>query len=339
MFLRNCWYAAAWSKDLGGTPFARTFLNEPVVLFRQKNGTPAALADRCCHRAAPLSRGVCVGDLLECGYHGLQYDADGNCVSIPGQTKIPPGAKVKSYPVREKWKTIWIWMGDLDRVDESAIPELFWLDHPGWVATPGHFHLDGHYQLIVDNLLDLTHVIYLHKNTIGADPSEAILPTKTERLENGVRVGRWLIDIAAPPLFAKVGGFDTNVDRWQHVTWLPPANMFLDIGCATTGTGAPEGDRSQGFSIWSTHLITPETETTAHYHWGYARDFDLENEELTQTLFEGSRDTFYEDVEMIGAQQKNLSGTTLDGLIDINADNAQRQARVMLEQLIVAESG
>ena len=339
MFLRNCWYAAAWSKDLGGTPFARTFLNEPVVLFRQKDGTPAALADRCCHRAAPLSRGICVGDLLECGYHGLQYDADGNCVSIPGQTKIPPGARVKSYPVREKWKTIWIWMGDPDQVDESAIPELFWLDDPGWVGTPGHFHLDGHYQLIVDNLLDLTHVIYLHKNTIGADPSEAILPTKTERLENGVRVGRWLIDIAAPPLFAKVGGFDTNVDRWQHVTWLAPSNMFLDIGCATTGTGAPEGDRSQGFSIWSTHLITPETEMTAHYHWGYARDFDLENEELTQTLFEGSRDTFYEDVEMIGAQQKNLGGITLDGLIDINADNAQRQARVMLERLIAAESG
>ena len=339
MYLRNCWYAAAWSKDLGGTPFARTFLNEPVVLFRQEDGTPAALADRCCHRAAPLSRGVCVGDFLECGYHGLQYDADGNCVRIPGQTQIPPGAKVKSYPVREKWKTIWIWMGDPDQVDEAAIPELFWLDDPGWVATPGHFHLDGHYQLIVDNLLDLTHVIYLHKNTIGADPSEAITPTKTERLENGVRVGRWLIDIAAPPLFAQVGRFETNVDRWQHVTWLPPSNMFLDIGCAATGTGAPEGDRSQGFSIWSTHLITPETETTAHYHWGYARDFDLENEELTQTLFEGSRDTIYEDVEMIGAQQKNLGGITFDGLIDINADNAQRQARVMLDRLIAVESG
>jgi len=339
MFLRNCWYAAVWSKDLGDTPFARTFLNEPVVLFRQSDGTPAALADRCCHRAAPLSRGVCVGDFLECGYHGLRYNANGTCVAIPGQTTIPPDAKVQSYPVREKWNTIWIWMGDPDKVDETTIPELFWLDDPGWVASPGHFHLDGHYQLIVDNLLDLTHVIYLHKNTIGADPQEAILPTKTERLENGVRVGRWMIDIEAPPLFAKIGGFDTNVDRWQHVTWLPPSNIFLDIGCATTGTGAPEGDRGQGFSIWSTHLITPETETTAHYNWGYARNFDLENEELTEMLFKGSGDTFYEDVEMIAAQQKNLDGNSFDGLIDINADNAQRQARMMLDRLIAAEAG
>ena len=339
MFLRNCWYAAYWSKDLGRGPESRTILNEPVVFFRKQDGTPVALADRCCHRAAPLSRGTCVGDGLQCGYHGLRYDDTGAVIEVPGQSRVPPGARVRCYPVREKWKTIWIWMGDPEEVDESAIPELFWLDDPGWVSSPGRFHVRGNYQLLTDNLLDLTHVIYLHKNTIGGDPAEAIWPTETERLENGVRVGRWMIDLKTPPLFARVGGFDGNCDRWQHVTWLAPSNIYLDIGAAPTGTGAPEGDRSQGFSIWSTHLLTPETETTSHYHWGYARDFRLQDEALTQTLFEGSRDTFYEDVEMIDAQQERLGATTaFDGSIDINADRAQLQARRFLEERIRAEA-
>ena len=122
MFLRNCWYAAYWSKDLGRGPEARTILNEPVAFFRKEDGTPVAFADRCCHRAAPLSRGICVGDGLQCGYHGLRYDDSGAVVEVPGQSRVPPGARVRCYPVREKWKTVWIWMGDPEKVDESAIP-------------------------------------------------------------------------------------------------------------------------------------------------------------------------------------------------------------------------
>ena len=114
-------------------------------------------------------------------------------------------------------------------------------------------------------------------NTISGDPREATTPTKTERLNDGVRVGRWMIDFKPPPLFAKAGGFDGNVDRWQHATWRPPCIVYMDVGAAQTGTGAPEGDRSQGISIWSTHLVTPETETTCHYHFGFARNFQLDD--------------------------------------------------------------
>lgn len=337
MFLKNCWYAATWSRDLGEKPMARRFLGEPVVLYRQENGQPAALEDRCCHRAAPLSKGRCIGDYLECGYHGLQFDASGNCVHVPVQTKVPPDAMVRSYPVRERWNVIWIWMGDPEEADAAAIPNLSWLDDPGWVSAPGYFHLNGNYLLIVDNLLDLTHVTYVHKKTIAGDPAEGTVPVKTERLNDGVRVGRWMIDFMPPPLFQKAGGFTGNVDRWQHVTWLPPSNVYLDVGCATTGTGAPQGDRSQGISIWSSHLITPETETSSHYHWCFSRDFRLEDEDMTRLLFEGARDTFLEDLEMIEAQQDRLGGVTLDGLVDINSDNAQIQARRMLNELIAAE--
>jgi len=136
MFLRNGWYAAIWSNDLQARPVGRTFLNEKVVLFRNGRGQAAALEDCCCHRAAPLSRGEVSGDYLACGYHGLKYDINGQCVEVPGQAMIPRGAKVRSYPVCEKWGAVWIWMGEPAKADESKIPNLFWLADPAWTATP-----------------------------------------------------------------------------------------------------------------------------------------------------------------------------------------------------------
>jgi len=336
MFLRNGWYAAIWSKDLQARPIGRTFLNEKVVLFRNGGGQAAALEDCCCHRAAPLSRGEVSGDYLACGYHGLKYDINGQCVEVPGQTMIPGGAKVRSYPVCEKWGAVWIWMGEPAKADESKIPNLFWLADPAWTATPGYIHLKSNYQFLIDNLLDLTHVIYVHKKTLAGDPREATTPTKTERLPDGVRVGRWLIDFVPPPLYAKAGNFTGNVDRWQFATWTPPSTVYLDVGCAKTGTGAPAGDRSQGISIWSSHLVTPETETTSHYLFCFARNFAVGDGDMSKLLYEGSKATFLEDADMLEAVQANRCGGSLDGLVDIGADAAQLQARRMLAQMIEA---
>jgi vanillate monooxygenase len=337
-FPKNGWYAAIWSKDLTGPPVARTVLGMPLVLFRGASGKAAALEDRCCHRAAPLSLGTVAGEHLRCGYHGLTFDAGGHCVAVPGQPNLPSGTQVRAFPLVERWNVVWVWLGEHAHADAGKIVELPWLDDPGWTATPGYIHLACNAQLLVDNLLDYTHVSYLHANTIAGDPREATTPTKTERLNDGVRVGRWMIDFKPPPLFAKAGGFTGNVDRWQHATWKPPSTVYMDVGCAKTGTGAPEGDRSQGISIWSTHLVTPETETTCHYHFGFARNFRLDDAELSKMLFEGSRNTFLEDKDMLEAQQKNLKGAALDGLVHIGADAAQLQARRMLDEMVRAEA-
>jgi phenylpropionate dioxygenase-like ring-hydroxylating dioxygenase large terminal subunit len=337
MFLRNGWYAAIWSKDLQDKPIGRTFLNERVVLFRNASGVVGALEDCCCHRAAPLSKGEVAGAYLVCGYHGLKYDVNGQCVEVPGQPTVPPGAKVKHYPVVEKWNAVWIWMGEPEKADASKVPDLQWLGDPAWSITPGYIHLKANYQFLVDNLLDLTHVSYVHKKTLAGDPREATAPTKTERLPDGVRVGRWMIDFIPPPLFAKAGNFNGKVDRWQFATWKPPATVYLDVGCAKTGTGAPEGDRSQGISIWSSHLITPETETSTHYLFCYARNFKVGDPEMSKLMYEGSKATFLEDAEMLEALQMNRTGGSLDGLVDVTADAAQLAARRMLSQLISAE--
>jgi phenylpropionate dioxygenase-like ring-hydroxylating dioxygenase large terminal subunit len=337
MFLRNGWYAAIWSRDLNEQPVGRTFLNEKVVLFRNDRGEVGALEDRCCHRAAPLSLGEISGATLACGYHGLQFDVNGKCVHVPGQADVPSGAKVRSYPVYEKNNVVWIWMGEAAKADTTKIPDMPWLSDPKWSTTPGNLHVKSNYQFIIDNLLDLTHVSYVHKKTLAGDPREATTPTKTERLNDGVRVGRWMIDFVPPPLFAKAGNFTGKVDRWQHATWHPPGIVYLDVGCAKTGTGAPQGDRSQGISIWSSHLITPETEHSSHYMFCFARDFSLDDQEVSKMLFEGSKATFLEDVEFLEAVQTNREGGSLDGLIHVTADAAQLQARRMLNAMIGAE--
>jgi phenylpropionate dioxygenase-like ring-hydroxylating dioxygenase large terminal subunit len=250
---------------------------------------------------------------------------------------VPAGARVRSYPVHEKNNVVWIWMGDPAKADTAKIPDMPWLSDPKWATTPGNLYVRANYQFIIDNLLDLTHVSYVHKKTLAGDPREAMTPTKTERLNDGVRVGRWMIDFVPPPLFAKAGRFTGKVDRWQHATWHPPGVVYLDVGCAKTGTGAPQGDRSQGISIWSSHLITPETEHSSHYMFCFARDFSLDDKEMSKMLFEGSKATFSEDVEFLEAVQSNRADGSLDGLIHIIADAAQLQARRMLNAMIGAE--
>lgn len=339
MYLRNCWYGAAWSREVGRDLFVRTICDEPIVFYRTQAGRAVALEDRCAHRRAPLSKGRLVGDVLRCGYHGLEYDGAGKCVRIPGQKEVPDNARVRAYPVIDKWRWLWIWMGDPAAADEDLIPDVHWNDSPGWVSPGDTLHMKGHYQLLVDNLLDLSHLSFLHERTIGTD-KVAETPMSVETDGDRVRVTRWIIDKPAPPMFVEAGGFTENVDRWQLVEWTPPGTVLIDVGCAATGTGAPEGDRSQGIEARSINLITPETERTHHYLWSYARNYDVENEDLTELLYRKVGDTFLEDKDMIEGQQARIeTETDGGGTIDLRVDSGPLQARRILERLIGEELG
>jgi hypothetical protein len=148
-----------------------------------------------------------------------------------------------------------------------------------------------------------------------------------------VVVTRWIIDQQAPPTFVKVGGFTSNVDRWQIIDFVPPAFLRLDVGATPTGTGAPEGKRVDGITMRNLNAITPETERTSHYFWGQAHDFDVRNAALTQKIFEQIQTAFYEDVEVFSAQQRNLDINPNPPQIDINADTGVIQARRILSRL------
>lgn len=337
-YLRNCWYIAAWDHEVGDEPFARTLLDEPVVLYRAPDGTVAALEDRCCHRHLPLSMGNVVGDRLQCGYHGLEFDASGACVRVPGQSKIPPGAAVTSFPVVEKYTAIWIWMGASAKADEGLIPELTWMDDPGWTPAPGYVHLNADYRLLTDNLLDLTHVSYIHRSTIAGDDIEKLTAVETRRDGRKVHVGRVIPNVTPPPMYAAASGLTGTVDRWQRITWEAPSTVYLDLGCVPPGTGGPDGDRKGGISMWSTHIITPETETSTHYFFNFCRDYKLDDPEVTQQLYDGAKLTFMEDVDILEKQQARMNQMPDAPRVDVNIDNGPMQSRRVLAELIAEEA-
>ncbi len=358
MFLKNYWYVAAWNHELGREPLGRKFLGEPVVMYRKEDGTPVAFEDRCCHRRAPLSLGHVVGDGIQCGYHGLTYNAEGECIAVPGQTRLPPGTRLRTYPVVERWQWIWIWMGDPAEADPDAIPNIVWHDDPAWATVGGYLHMDCHYQLLVDNLLDLTHETFLHQKTIGNEhvartPLAKVSRGRTAaelefsalrdvaRDENGVTAIRWMLDIEPPPLYAKAGGFDKpgqKVDRWQFIRFEPPSHVWLDVGVADPGTGATTGDRARGITHTVVDGITPETETSLHYFWTFPRDYRLDDTELDSFLQTGVHNTFLEDKVMLEAQQRIIDADPAAKIVDINADAASIQARRIVDRLLEAEA-
>ncbi len=343
MFMRNCWYVAAWDWEIRRQElFSRTICGAPIVFWRKEDGMPAALEDRCCHRHMPLSHGKLRGSEVECVYHGLAYDADGACIRVPSQKAIPPGAKVRAYPVVERYQWIWIWMGDPALADPGLIEDFHWMDDPAWRAKGERLDLKGNYLLIVENLLDLTHLQFVHSTTLGT-AAIAGAPIKAERRENRVRVTRWMMNHPAPPFFQKAGGFkpDEAVDRWQIIDFSPPAFVRLDVGAARAGTGAPEGDRSQGISMRNLNAITPETETTTHYFWAQAHDFQIDDPTVTELIFRQVHTAFLEDLAVIEAQQSIIGayGEALPPQIDFNQDAGGIQARRIVDAIIEAERG
>ena len=344
MFLRNTWYAAAWDHEVGETPLARMFLNEPVVLFRREDGTAVALEDRCCHRSAPLSMGKVVGENIRCGYHGLEFDAAGACVRIPGQSAIPPGARVKSYPVVEKYRWIWIWMGDPALADPALLPDWWWMDHPDWRTVKGDppFHLQCDYRLVTDNLLDLSHLSFVHETTIGTD-AVVKFPITTERGEDRVVMTRWILDSPPPAMYGeflryRVPGYTGNVDRWQIVETTLPANSDVFVGCAVANTGAPDGDFGQAVPFHNLNSVTPETETSCHYFYAHARHFAQDDTKVEETYRVGFRNVFMEDVVIFDLQQENIDRFPAGNEVDINTDAPGMAIRRMIDARIEAEA-
>ncbi len=258
MLLRNAWYIAAWADEIDGEPLARRICDEPIVLFRDKAGQVAALADRCCHRAAPLHRGAVVEEGIQCGYHGLIFDGSGRCVHIPGQKQIPADAAVRGYPVVEKDQLVWVWTGDPARADTAKIVDFPYHNDPGrWPNKHDVYPIKGNYMLMVDNLMDLTHLGYLHAKTVGGNPAAHVeAEMKTTRTPTGLKFTRWLKNSVPPPSYVRAAGFTGRVDRWQEFEFVAPSSVLQWTGAADAGTGAPEGKRDGGFQFRLFHGLT-----------------------------------------------------------------------------------
>lgn len=338
MFVKNCWYVAAWGHEIETKPFARMIVGEPVVFYRKQDGEVVALEDRCCHRSYPLSRGELVGDNIQCGYHGMIYDGMGKCVEIPWQDHVSDNARVRAYLVVERDKWVWIWMGDPALANPDEIVDFHWLDDPEWGAKGTRLHVPCDYRLIIENLLDLTHLAYVHQSTIGNAAVATAANIDTDVTEKDVTVTRWTIDQPAPPTYVKAGGFTNNVDRWQIINFTPPCFVRLDVGACDTGTGAPEGKRVGGINMRNLNAITPETEKTTHYFWAQAHDFEPGNQAVTDMVFEQVQTAFLEDVDVFNAQQANMDLMPDAKTINLSQDAGGVAARRLIEKMLAGET-
>jgi phenylpropionate dioxygenase-like ring-hydroxylating dioxygenase large terminal subunit len=339
MLLRNAWYIGAWADELGDKPLARRICGEPVVLFRDGSGRAAALVDRCCHRAAPLHLGSLVEAGIQCGYHGLIFDATGRCVAIPGQKLIPQDAQVRSYPTVERDHLVWLWMGDPSLADPANIVDFpYHNDAARWPNKHAVYPIKGNYMLMVDNLMDLTHLGYLHARTVGGNANAHVeADMKTMRTPTGLKFTRWMRNSPPPPSYVKAAGFQGRIDRCQEFEFVAPNTILQWTGATDAGTATDNPQRDFRFQFRLFHGLTPETETSCFYFWSAANGYRQNDPEATEQLYREIAPTFLEDKEMVEAQQRRLDELGEQGLVDIASDANRMHMRRTVERLIASE--
>jgi vanillate O-demethylase monooxygenase subunit len=342
MFLRDYWYVAAWSDEVRKVPLARTLLDEPIVLFRRSDGNVVALEDRCAHRRLPLSEGTVEGDVIRCAYHGLVYDCEGVCTKIPGQAR-PRGVRVKRYPVVERDLFVLVWMGDPEHPDASRLVSFPRLSDPGWGVTKVRLHIRGNYLLVVDNLLDLSHVAYVHNSTIGNAAVAEDAEVKFSRRGQTVRVTRDMEAVPAARTYAEFGPHKGLFDRWQLSEFYPPSYFFINNGSGRCGWQPSSGDRLDtqgewGFQVF--HGITPETATTTHQFWALAHELSAVPPHGRPEFYRQAHQVVLEDLAVYEGQQRSLdtdprgaSPLDVHSTVVIDADRGLLHARQILREL------
>jgi len=349
MFLRDHWYVAAFDDEVGRTPLARTILGDDLLLFRKQDGTAVALENRCAHRRLPLSAGRLIGDTIECGYHGLVYDCSGRCIKIPGQDHAPDGTVVTAYPVIERHRFVYVWMGAPEAADPASIISFPRLSDPDSGVTKVRLHIKANHLLVLDNLLDLSHIAYVHNSTIGNAAVAEQAGVKTRRDGSDVRVTREMNGVPAPRTYAEFGPNQGVFDRWQLSEFRPPGYYWINNGSASCGWRAP-GNRDRietqgqwGFEVY--HGITPETATTTHQFWTLAHALDMVPAAARPEFYRQCHHVVYEDLAIYQAQQHSLDtdprGASADEVgsrIAIDADRALLQARQIMRELARAAS-
>lgn len=347
-FLMNTWYCAGFSHELDEQPMiGRKFLGKSVLLMRKEDGEAVAMSNVCPHRFAPMSEGVRTGDIVSCPYHGLEFDANGKCVRNPGGDRSDfddgptPNASLKKYPLEEKWGIMFIWMGDAEKADPDLIPDYSMTEpREGHSVVYGHHVANAHYELVVDNLMDRTHVQIMHPAiSIGTDHAPDF-----KRQHSMEQVGDTVWDYHEElnskmfPLAQKAFWPDApeKVHNWFDCRWDAPGNMLLDAGISEM-----DSDRKVGVNLPGANMITPVDEKSSHYFWNISRDKNINNPEIDEKVKAGVGDTFRDEDGAMVAMCQDL----MDGEMDLMAlnpillptDGAAIRARRILKEKIAAE--
>jgi phenylpropionate dioxygenase-like ring-hydroxylating dioxygenase large terminal subunit len=328
---RNCWYVVATSEEVGRELLARTVLGQPVVIYRLQSGQVAALEDRCPHRSLPFSAGTLSGDEVVCGYHGMAFGADGDCLRVPSQDHVPYGVRARSFPVRDEPPFVWIWLGHPASSSLSDPPALPWLADPGWATFGETLQVDANYLLLHENALDLTHFPHVHPD-YSPEPYLAV----------------------PPPLEIAVS--ETSVSYYRD---FPPARL-VDWQAQTTGL---RQDReyaqresgefvSPGLHVDRMHILadgsydkiltrafTPVTMRSTTVFWQVSRNYLTDQPDISERLKHVHRATLMADTRVLEAIQARVDSFGADVEFNVSADTAALRAQRIIEDMITAERG
>lgn len=333
-FPKNQWYVIAQTKALGQDMIARKILNIPMIIFRDEQGKAVALEDRCCHRGMQLSCGSLEEGKVRCGYHGLLYDGSGQCVEVPGQAKIPTKAKVKAFHIHEQQGFIWLWYS-FDQAEPSIeVPDYPYHEHPEYLHDGDVYHYDAPYQLIHDNLLDLSHLAYVHLKTIGGNAKIHMnAEMKTTATDRQVVVKRHMLESDPPPTYSMAYPFKNKIDRWQEIDFRI-THILIWTGAVDAGTESLDNPERGGFHMRGFHAVTPESEDSCHYFWTMSTNPKQDRENITKLVVDQTRLTFDEDKVIIEKQFKNVQEFENAEMVSIHIDVGLTRARRIIQSLI-----
>ncbi|HWK71567.1 MAG TPA: aromatic ring-hydroxylating dioxygenase subunit alpha [Burkholderiaceae bacterium] len=336
MFLKNAWYVAASDHEIGRHLHSTRILGEDIVLYRTLDGGVAALEDACPHRKLPLSMGRLRDDAVECGYHGLVFDCSGSCVRAPGMAQPPARAVVCSYPVAERYGLVWIWMGDPGSADPADIMQVAHWGDPAWGVNRGDaMTVRCNYQYLTDNLLDPSHVSWVHQTSFG---NAAMIgePLKTQVNDDGVVVSRWMRNVEVAPFYAKFVKFSGPCDRKQHYEVRVPSHALIKAIFAPAGSGTDtEPFHPDVFLMDSYNFLTPVDESTTRYYWFQLRNFSPDDEAVSRQFAEDVRHAFGEDRAVLEAVHAGMARSP--SKMNLPLDAGPLRFRQKLQALIAAE--
>jgi phenylpropionate dioxygenase-like ring-hydroxylating dioxygenase large terminal subunit len=341
MFLKNCWYCAGWDYEFSQSRTAivpRTIAGEPVVLYRKPDGEMVAFEDRCCHRQAPLSMGSKEGDSLRCGYHGMLYGPDGVCKEIPGQAMIPPKARVRTYPVVEKDSWVWVWMGDPAKADPKHICFAIGPREPGYNIKTSKVSVNSNYRLEIENLTDLSHLTFVHKNTLGGSDAWTHAEVTRTDMDRGFNSSFWMPDSPVPAFSMHLFPTGTLFDVFASIDFTLPCNFVLNFQVWSLGTAKAGKENGQILlDSWTSQAVTPRDEDWVDYYYSWGLTDATDSPGMTDLLLESVNTAFLEDKAILEAQYQRFKQRPDGNKIDIKHDAGPKKMLFLLDKFLAAE--
>ncbi len=331
--IHQCWYVAGTVGDFTRELRERYLLGKSVLLFRSRDDQPVVLQNRCSHRSFPLHHGQLEGDEVVCMYHGLRFDTQGRCVLAPMIGRAAEHARIHRYPTAVRGPLVWVWMGDPAHADEADIPDIGTLHHPDWVSDGFYLSMQANYVGLHENLMDLTHLTFLHAGNVGT-PEWANSAFEVTIMERQVRTVRVLKDSAPPTIYAVGMKLEhrEKVNRSSDAWYISPALNMAHIEIEDTAAAASE---RRHYRVKVFHFLTPETQHSVHYHAYLTRDYALGDPGVTSWLLDSAAKAFHEDKDALEwIEQMNLAeGRPPVKLASFATDRGSLAVRKILKQL------